>query len=589
MAIIDCRNMNAADYFLSCNTVAQKQYEALRSFFVEKNTAKETAERFGYTLRAFNSLVSDFRKKILACQPGSDPFFKINKKGRSFKENTEELTSLITEMRKKNFSVGDIKTAIDSKGLDASERYISSELNKQGFARLPRRGKNEISALELPNIKAEKSSPIDFRPEVFATNSSGLLLFLPYLERYGIVQAIADSGYPETKVINRVSSVLAFQALKLSNIRRYSSDDLWCMDRGQGLFAGLNVLPKAAWYSSYSHRVTREMNIGFLKRLHGIWRKNDLLGDTANLDFVTVPYWGDGGHLENNWSGKRRHAMASMLTLLAQDPDSGIIDYGDTDIKHKNEHSSVLEFLDFYRKDDPKGKDLKYLVFDSKFTNYENLKKLDDSGTMFVTIRRRGKIIVDQINKLPKDKWKTMRIKNADGKGRTLRIFDSELFLKGYEDTIRQIAITGHGKIKPALIITNDFGSRAEALIRKYSRRWLVEKSIAEQTDFFHLNRVSSSMVVKVDFDLTMTILAHNLYRLLALDLERYSHFADVGLYEKFIFNSGEINIDNDKIEVKMKKKRNLPELLTVMEQNKKIKLSWMKNKRIIFSGLSYS
>lgn len=414
-------------------------------------------------------------------------------------------------------------------------------------------------------------------------------MFLPYLERYGIIESIAGSDYPETNTINRISSILAFLALKLSNIRRYSADDLWCMDRGQGLFAGLNVLPKAAWYSSYSHRVTRKMNRDFLKKLHLIWQENSLLGDTVNLDFVTVPYWGNGEHLENNWSGKRRHAMASMLTLLAQDPDSGIIDYGDTDVMHKLEHSSVLEFLDFYRKDNPKGDDLKYLVFDSKFTNYQNLAKLDKSAVVFVTIRRRGKNIVAQINNIPKNKWKTIRIMNADGKGRTLRVFDQKIFLKGYEGEIRQIAIMGHGKIKPALIITNDFGSKVEFLIRKYSRRWIVEKSIAEQTDFFHLNRVSSSMVIKVDFDLTMTILSHNLYRLLALDLKRYSHFSDVRLYEKFISNSGVIEIRDEKIDVKMKKKRNLPELLTVMQQNEDVKLSWMNNKYIAFSGLPYS
>jgi hypothetical protein len=57
--------------------------------------------------------------------------------------------------------------------------------------------------------------------------------------------------------------------------------------------------------------------------------------------------------------------------------------------------------------------------------------------------------------------------------------------------------------------------------VRKYCRRWLVEKGIAEQIDFFHLNRVSSSMVIKVDFDLIMTVLAHNIYRLLASKLER--------------------------------------------------------------------
>ena len=46
------------------------------------------------------------------------------------------------------------------------------------------------------------------------------------------------------------------------------------------------------------------------------------------------------------------------------------------------------EFLDFYKIG---GKiDLKYLVFDSKFTTYENLAKLG-KDVKFITIRRRGK------------------------------------------------------------------------------------------------------------------------------------------------------------------------------------------------------
>jgi hypothetical protein len=39
-------------------------------------------------------------------------------------------------------------------------------------------------------------------------------------------------------------------------------------------------------------------------------------------------------------------------------------------------------------------------------------------------------------------------------------------------------------------------------VVRRYSRRWLVEKAISEQIEFFHLNRLSSSIVIKVDFDL---------------------------------------------------------------------------------------
>ncbi len=582
--------MIPTDYFLKHNTIAQKQYEALRAFFVDQLSAKETAEKFGYTLRAFNSLVTDFRNSLKEDRhKGDDPFFQVRKKGRKIKQDSDDIVPLIIEMRKKNYSVTDIKTTLDSKNYSVSERYISLMLNKQGFARLPRRSNKFKAALQRPRITAAKSLMIDVESECFTSSSTGLLLFLPYLEKYGIIKAIAESDYPETTSIDRISSILAFQALKLNNFRRYSADDLWCMDRGLGLFAGLNVLPKVAWYSSYSHRITRTMNVNFLKKLHQIWQNNGLLGDTFNLDFVTIPYWGDDAHLENNWSGKRGKSLASMLCVLAQDPDSGIIDYGDFDVLHNNEHLVVLEFLDFYQQDNPQRDELKYLVFDSKFTNYQNLKKLDNNGIKFVTIRRRGKNLVEQINNIPPANGTKIRVMTADGKGRTLKVYDQKVWLPGYNDTIRQIAITGHGKIKPALVITNEFDLTLEAMIRKYSRRWLVEKSIAEQTEFFHLNNLSSSMVIKVDFDLTMTILAHNLYRLFAMDLNRCSHFTDIRLYEKFIANSGEITIADDKIEVKMKKKRDLPELLTIMNQYNNITISWLGNKPIAFSGLSYS
>ena len=122
--------------------------------------------------------------------------------------------------------------------------------------------------------------------------------FLPYIKAFGIDKIIADSDYPETKTLPKLNSILSFIALKLSNNQRYTQDDLWCMDRGLGLFAGLNVLPKAAWFTSYSHRITRDHNINFLKSMHKLWVKKGLISDTANLDFTSIPYWGDDSHLE---------------------------------------------------------------------------------------------------------------------------------------------------------------------------------------------------------------------------------------------------------------------------------------------------
>jgi hypothetical protein len=337
------------------------------------------------------------------------------------------------------------------------------------------------------------------------------------------------------------------------------------MDRGLGLFAKLNVLPKAAWFTSYSHRVTRKMNLAFLRQMFEIFQKKGLLSDTTNMDFTAIPYWGDDAHLENNWSGTRHKALPSILAILAQDPDSGIITYGDTTIRHKRESNVVLEFLDFQKRDTRKQNTLRYLVFDSKFTIYENLARLDPN-ILFLTIRRRGKNVVEDLNQLPSSAWKSIRVMAAHGKGRTLRVNDSTISLKEFDKGIRQIAITGHGKIKPALLLTNDMKSPCEFLVHKYAKRWLIEKELKEQIDFFHLNRVSSSMVIKVDFDLTMSILSHNIFRLFSLDLEGYSDLAGQTLYNKFFNNSGSVQISEDEIVVRLKKKRDLPALLTLME-----------------------
>ena len=96
-------------------------------------------------------------------------------------------------------------------------------------------------------------------------------------------------------------------------------------------------------------------------------------------------------------------------------------------------------------------------------------------------------------------------------------------------------------------------------------------------------------MVIKVDFDLTMSILASNIYRLFALDLDRYAHLSVQSLFEKFILNTADINIDEEQIVVKLKKKRDLPLILETMNQFAKIKYKWFKNKKLVFQGASYS
>ena len=402
--------MKPEEYFNFQQSAVRRRYDALRDYFVNQRSASEVAEKFGYALSSFYSLTRDFRK-YLKEDHEEDFFFKDVALGRKPRKK-DDLKEMIISLRKMNFSAEDIVSIVNSQSYDVSYKFVYKTLNDDGFARLPRRDAVTKKQLQPPPMKAPVAVALDFMPEKFHSSNTGLFAFLPIIYQYGIHRVIEQSSYPSTKSIGRLSSILCFLAIKLSNVKRYSHDDLWCMDRGMGLFAGLNVLPKSAWLSSYSSRVDAQMNHSFLKALHSQWSSHGLLSDTTNLDFTAIPYWGESQHLENNWSGKRGKALSSMLAVLAQDPDSGIIDYGNCNVMHKNETAVVLEYLDFYRSEPDGGKSLKYLIFDSKFTNYQNLSHLDEQQIKFITIRRRGEKMIENIQKITT--WKTIRVEEKE-------------------------------------------------------------------------------------------------------------------------------------------------------------------------------
>jgi len=570
-----------------------RKYLALRSFLYECKTAEEVETAYGYATSTVYAMARDFKQRISEyAESGDDPFFKQNKIGRKKQERDNGLIDNIIALRKKQLSVPDIKVLLDSKGYNVTEGQIYAISDENGFARLPKRTREERDELlsharYVEILKAPISVMHDFaEEEQFTSSSAGLLCFLPFIKEYGIDEAIECSSYPETKQIKKLNSILAFLALKLNKAERYSQDDGWCMDRGLGMFAGLNVLPKTSWYSTYSSAIGRKDNIAFMKTLNKIYETNGLLSDTANLDFTAIPYWGDEDPFENNWSGKRSKALISIQAALAQDPDTGIICYGDTTVKHENQDSVVLEFLDFYK--EGTGRDIKYLVFDSKFTTFKNLGIINNKDVKFITIQRKCESLRKKIQNIPDSKWKTAKIEKANHKSRQVEYSEGYVENKQYgKYALRQIFIKGRG-IEPATIITNDLNTKAEEIIRKYARRWLVETDISEQIHFFHLNRNSSGIVVKVDFDLTMSVLAHNLYRILARNLPGFSHNRATTLHDMFINNGGDITVGHDSITVKLNRKRHLP-LLRESLPNIVTPYSWLGNKKLVFTAGSHS
>lgn len=566
--------MDPKTFFQDPQAPAQRRYESLRAFYCEDLTAMEAARKFGYTESYFKKLRFEFAQSL---NTSGNPFFPTPQKGPKQRNTPLDLIHEIVSLRKQNLSIQDINVILAAKDHPLSLNTIDQILKDEGFAPLPKRTRKERLSLKIPaKLEAPICAPLTITKEEFSTETgAGPLIFLPLIERLGLIPAIQNAGFPDTSVLSDASSILSFLALKLLGNERLSHDESWNLDRALGLFAGLNVLPKSATLSSYSYRVSRESNYKLLKAMSMIFQ--DTEGETGefNLDFTAIPHWGDASVLEKNWSGSRNKAIKSLLALIVQDPVTGQLIYSDAEIRHRDESQTVLEFVDFWK--ESRGVAPKMLIFDSKFTTYGNLNTLDKSPEKirFLTLRRRGSNLLKQVGKLPESEWQKITIEEGKRKYRNLRVHDGTCKLRGYEGPVRQIIITGHGRENPTFLITNDQKASAKELVVKYARRWLVEQEIAEQVNFFHLNQASSSIVVKVDFDLTLSLLAHNLYQILKKDLPGFEKCTVKTISQKFLENGAQITVEGGIVKVFLKKKSHLPILFELPWMKEATPLKW--------------
>jgi hypothetical protein len=326
------------------------------------------------------------------------------------------------------------------------------------------------------------------------------------------------------------------------------------------------------------------MNINFLKALNHHVEKQLSGSGNFNLDFTTIPHWGDASILENNWSATRRVGLKSVLAMLVQDQESRLLKYGDTEIKHDNQSGAIYEFIDFYKQS---GSKINCLIFDSKFTTYRNLNQLNKDNIKFLTLRRRSPNIIKQAEAIDEKLWNRVQLgKKYRRKHRNLLVFDTEITLKDYKGKLRQLVVKNTGREKPSFIITNDFDIGLKDAIVKYAKRWLVEQEIAEQIEFYHLNRLNSSIVVKVDFDLTMSILADTVYKLFSQQIPGFQGSKSQSIYRSFIKNYSHFDFKDKPeklINITLNKKVHLPILYETDWFGKKTKAPWLNGYKVKF------
>jgi len=544
-----------------------RMYEALRAYFVEGRLPKQIARAFGYSVGYFHVLCHHFRRDP---QPA---FFVSPRPGPRSQPKKSAARDLLIRLRKQNYSVYEISQTLKERHCPLSPTAVREVLKEEGFAPLPRRLDEERPDYPRPTIEPVADvREFSLASHRFTTRCGGLFLFIADLVRLGCGRLAAAARLPGSKMIPAEHALRACLALKLWSLERKSHIMALVADEGLALFAGLNAIPKKSYFAEYSGRVDPAQTTRLLASWHEQLTDTRLFpGESFNLDFHSVPYYGEDPVVERHYVSARSRRQPSMLVFLAQDADGRAFCYSNADIRKGEECEEIFRFLKFWKR--VRGDYPRHLVFDSRLTTYANLARLDRMEIAFITLRRRSPKLLQEIVLLPRSAWKVIELDVPSRKYRTPRVYEQTVRLAGRD--FRQFFVQDLGHDEPTILLTNQHRISAKRLITRYAQRMLIENALSDAVRFFHMDALSSTVGLKVDFDMALLVMASGLYRLLAQRMRGYTDAHARQIFRDVIDMPADVNITDTEVQVSFHRRAHLPIILASGLMENPINVPW--------------
>ena len=563
-------------FFLEPELSKHRHYEALRAYFVEQRPSHEVAKAFGYTPGSFRVLCHQFR------HDPSPSFFEAARPGPRNQPKTSAARNQVIALRKTNYSVYEISDALEEQGMRLSPTAVRELLKQEGFAPLPRRGDDERPLRPRPEQAAVANvRELDLNPRYFRTRFGGLFLFMPFLVEAGFERVIQHAALPGTKMVPAAHAMRSLLGLKLFGNARHSHVMSYVFDEGLALFAGLNATPKRSFLTEYSCRIDPSCYPRLMRLWFDAATKIGLQrGTSFDLDFHTIPFHGDDALIEKNYVAKRSRRQKGVLGFLAQEEGQRVFCYANAEIRKDEQRNEVIKFVRFWKR--RTGSLPEELVFDSQLTTYEHLNQLNQMGINFITLRRRSQKLLQEIEQQPSSAWRRVELDRVTRAYRTPRVLDRKVNLKGYDEPIRQLAIVDLGHEEPTIMVTNQMNRSAARLIERYAHRMLIENGIADSIDFFHMDALSSTVPMKVNCDLQLTLMASSLYRMLGAKIKNgYTEAKSRHIFRDFVEASATITIGPHDVAVRFQKRAHNPLLIAAGFANTDLRIPWLGGKRL--------
>jgi transposase len=566
------------EYFNNPASQRQKQYEAVRSIVIEKQTVASVAKRFGYKPNTVYSLVRDVKT-------GKITLFPNVEKGPKQKRTPCDVQDKIIEYRKHGQSTTDIHNSLLKDGINISPITVERILKSAGFTKLKRRTNIEIGKTCKNKIIPERSEHLDIEVlEEFNVDcpSAGVFFFIPYILESGILNLLKECKLPQSSDIGSLQACLSMLLLKLIGSKRLTHIGAYDQEPGLGVFAGLNVLPKPTYMNTYSCRCTEAQLMKLQSKIISLF--NDKYADFyssdyINLDFHSIPHYGDESEMEKIWCGSKGKTMKGANTILATDSKSNAVLYTRADILRCEEAQEVNKFVNYWK--NIKGNVNETLVFDCKFTSYTILDDLASDKIKFITLRKRYASLVKKALEIPKEEWKKIYVPIPKRKYKNVSVYENVIKLKNCTNTFRQVIVKDHGRDKPTFILTNNKDLPLQKILEVYAKRWRVENKIGELVMFFNLNSLSSPIMIRIHFDILWTMVADTLYHRFGRELRRFENNLAPTIFKKFIDIPGRVIYDGNKFLIKIRKRAHTPILMEVEKLQKPFSIPWLDGKQI--------
>jgi hypothetical protein len=551
-------------------------YEAFRAYFVEERPSAEVAKTFGYTPGTFRVLCHHFRR---------DPapaFFLTPKKGPRSQLLKTPLRGTIIDLRKRNHSIYEISETLKASKTPLSPTAVREVLKEEGFAALPRRLDEERPQHPSPSVEAVADvRAFALTPGRFQTRCGGLFLFVPALVRLGIDAMAEEARLPGSKMIPPAHALRASLATKLWSIDRKSHVMALAADPGLALFSGLNATPKKSFLSEYSCRIHHAKTMRLLAAWHAHLAGDKLFdGSSFNLDFHSVPFFGEDPLVERHFVAMRSRRQPSVLAFMAHDAESRAFCYANADLRKGDEAEEIFRFIEFWKA--AHGEVPPHLVFDSKLTTYANLGRLDRMDITFITLRRRNPKLLAEVKALPPSAWRTVTLDVPTRKYKTPRVYEQVVSLAGCN--LRQLYVLDLGHEEPTVLLTNDRHASAAKLITRYAQRMLIENALSDAVRFFHMDALSSAVGLKVDFDMTLLVIASSLYRLLARGMRGYDQAQARQIFRDLIDMPADVVIKDQEVTVEFHRRAHLPILLASDLFKQPVAVPWWNGAKLKLS-----